>query len=191
MNSLTKVNICNMALAVIGSEPILDISEDSKLGNALSRFYDPARQAVLEEGEWSFALKHFTLNLSADDNETDYAYMYVLPADCITPVMLEGYDNYTFEIMGDYLYSNLPDAVLKYVWNIEDTTKFSPGFARALAHRLASDLAVYFKDKDAANYLQLYMLELRKALGKNVQYRRNNKMIKYPIEYTRFQERGY
>jgi hypothetical protein len=50
-------------------------------------------------------------------------------------------DSANFDIEGDVLYSNEPDAVLIYVRDVTDTTKFTPSFVSALGYALASYVA--------------------------------------------------
>jgi len=188
--SLSKVNICNMALASLGASPIIGLDADTKEAKALSRFYDPARQAVLAEGEWTFADKYATLAESALENKTLYEYMYILPADCLKPLHFVEYPSYPFEKSGKFLYCNLSPVTLKYTYDIEDTSAFSTGFTRALSARLASDLAVYMKNQDAQAYIQKYEYELAKGKGQDVVYQRNRKGSAYPVRLKRFEARG-
>lgn len=156
------VQICNMALSHIGSEArVSSISppDGSVEAGHCATFYDIARTTLLEPGNWAFALKRATLAQVTNESLT-WAYAYARPSDCMAArrilrpgVSLTvfnqddlGYspnddDSADFEIEGDVLYTNEPDAVLLYVRDITDTTKFTPSFSTTLAYALAGYLA--------------------------------------------------
>ena len=50
-------------------------------------------------------------------------------------------DSAQFEIEGDVVYSNEPSAVLVYVQDVTDSTKFPPSFTAAMSFLLAGYLA--------------------------------------------------
>ena len=156
------VQICNMALSHIGSDArVSSISppDGSVEAGHCATFYDQARTELLEPGVWAFSLKRASL-ASVSHLSTAWAYAYTLPSDCLralrilTPAL--GVTVFTqdevalatddgasapFEIEGTTLYSNEPDAVLVYVRDQTDTTKFTPSFVSTLSYLLASYLA--------------------------------------------------
>lgn len=156
------VNLCNMALSHIGSDArVSSISppDGSVEAGHCATFYDQARTEMLEPGSWAFSLTRAAL-ASLANGSTTWAYAYAMPSDCLralrvlTPaigmtvftqdeVTLATSDNDSaiFEIEGTTLYSNQPDAVLLYVRDQTDTTKFTPSFVSALSYLLASYLA--------------------------------------------------
>jgi hypothetical protein len=156
------VQICNMALSHIGSEGrVASISppDGSVEAGHCATFYDQARTEMLEPGNWAFALQRAALAQVANVSTT-WAYAYAKPADCMSAkrVLRPGstltvftqdnreyspndQDSATFEIEGEVLYSNEPDAVLIYVRDITDTTRFTPSFSAALGYLLGAYLA--------------------------------------------------
>lgn len=151
-----------MALSHIGSDArVASISppDGSVEAGHCATFYDQARTEMLEPGAWPFTLKRGAL-ASITNVSTAWAYAYTLPSDCLralrilTPtigvtvftqdeVTVSTSDNDTadFEIEGETLFSNEPDATLVYVRDITDTTAFTPSFISALSYLLASYLA--------------------------------------------------
>jgi hypothetical protein len=134
-----------------------------------ARFYPLARRELLEAYSWPFALKRSVL-APLTNISTVWAYMYARPANCITPLrvlplqVLESYslsiDRYTdaypdalvdtlftergtarFELEGDFIFTNEPEAVLLYTMEQTDTSKFTPLFTSAVGMLLASYLA--------------------------------------------------
>ena len=156
------VNLCNMALSHIGSDArVSSISppDGSVEAGHCATFYDQARTEMLEPGTWSFTLARAAL-ASITNPSTAWAYAYTKPTDCLrvlrvlTPslgvtvftqdeVTLATSDNDSadFQLEGTTLYSNQPDAVVLYVRDVTDTTRFTPSFTSALSYLLSSYLA--------------------------------------------------
>lgn len=156
------VQICNMALSHIGSEArVSSISppDGSVEAGHCATFYDMARSELIEPGTWRFARKRALLAEVTNESDT-WAYAYTLPSDCMRPLRVLtpgtaltvfnqdtlGYSSNEeagadFDIEGDVLYTNEPEAVLVYVRDVTDTTKFTPSFTSALSYLLASYLA--------------------------------------------------
>ncbi len=156
------VNICNMALSHIGSDArVSSISppDGSVEAGHCATFYDQARTEMLEPGTWAFTLARATL-ASITNPSSAWAYAYAKPSDCLRPLRVltpsvgvtvftqdavtlatNDSDTANFEIEGSTLYSNEPDAVLLYVRDITDSTRFTASFVSALSYLLASYLA--------------------------------------------------
>lgn len=156
------VQICNMALSHLGSEAqVSSISppDGSVEAGHCDTFYGQSRTEMLETGSWRFALKRATLAEVTNDSEM-WAYAYALPSDCLKPlriltpgdtvtVFTEDESTYSpndrssdeFDVEGAVLFTNMPEAVMVYVRDVTDTTKFTPSFTSALSYLLASYLA--------------------------------------------------
>ena len=156
------VQICNQALSHVGSEArVASISppDGSVEAGHCDTFYDQARTELLEPGLWRFALKRDPLAQTTNPSTT-WAYAYALPSDCLRALRVlrvnstltvfnqdqaiashDDRDGAPFDIEGDLLYSNEADAVLVYVRDVTDTTRFTPSFSSTLGYLLASYLA--------------------------------------------------
>ncbi len=154
--------ICNMALSHIGSEArVSSISppDGSVEAGHCATFFDIARTELIEPGHWRFVLKRAALAQVTNASLT-WAYAYAMPSDCMAPKRIlrpmstltvftqdePGYspndaDSADFNVEGDVLYTNEPDATLLYVRDVTDTTKYTPSFTAALSYLLASYLA--------------------------------------------------
>lgn len=155
--------ICNMALSHIGGRAqVSSISppDGSVEAGLCATFYDTARAEMIEPGSWRFTLARATLALLGTNPSSVWAYAYAMPSNCLAPKRIlragstltvfnqdareynpNDADSADFEVEGDVLYSNEPDAVLVYVRDVTDTTKFTPTFTSALSYLLASYLA--------------------------------------------------
>jgi hypothetical protein len=154
----SDVQICNMALSHVGSAArVTTISppDGSVEAGHCATFYSVVRLELIELFTWRFSLKRATLAEVANDSSA-WAYAYALPSDCITPLRvlgqgLEVSDLYAcaisdrgsaeFDIEGQVVYTNEPEATLVYKRDVTDTTRFTPGFTAAFGFLLASYLA--------------------------------------------------
>lgn len=166
----SDVDICNMALAHIGSDTIvasITPPDGSVEAGHCARFYPIARTECMDWGSWAFALKRVALSAVANPSQA-WGYAYALPSDMLSAKrviqtgVLTGFGfspslngfltpdetavfsergSADFTIEGDTLLTNEPEAVLLYTRDITDTSKFTPQFIVALSYLLASFLA--------------------------------------------------
>jgi len=157
------VQICNMALSHIGSEArVSSISppDGSVEAGHCAMFYDLARTELLEPGNWAFSLKRAPL-AEVTNPSTGWAYAYAKPSNCLRALRIlrpsiavtvftqdlvvdphaDDSGSASFDVEGDVIFTNEPDAVLVYVQDVTDSTKFPASFISALSYLLASYLA--------------------------------------------------
>lgn len=158
----SAVQICNMALSHIGSEArvsSINPPDGSVESGHCATFYDPARTEILEPGNWAFSLKRAPL-AEVDNPSTVWAFAYAKPSDCMRALRIlrpmgaftvftqddavlhvDDRNSAPFDIEGEVILTNEPEAVLTYVRDVTDTTRFPQSFASALSYLLASYLA--------------------------------------------------
>lgn len=176
----STVDICNMALAHIGADGVvssINPPDGSAEAGHCARFYPQARTELLESFAWTFAKTRVVL-AEVTNPSSIWAYAYALPSDCLTTVrvlntftlldfgFLPLYGFVTpsevalfnergcadFEIEGDTLLTNEPTAVLMYLRDVTDTSRFSASFNTALSYLIASYLAgPMIKGKEGAS----------------------------------------
>lgn len=156
------VQICNMALSHIGAGPLISsISppDGSVEAGYCATFYDIARTELLEPGTWSFALKRAALAPVTNASEV-WTYAYALPSDCLRALRIlrpslavtvfnqdevalrqDDRDGAPFDLEGQVLYTDQPDAVLVYTIDVTDSARFTGSFTATLSYLLASYLA--------------------------------------------------
>lgn len=151
----SALDICNLALAHLGDSAnvsSIDPPEGSAQAEHCARFYPVARDSLLEMHNWSFATRRTQPALLAEDIDTAWSYAYaaptglVKPIAVVTPGALDTADSepYAMEALATgvvVIYTNVENAVLRYVARVTDTTKYSPLFVDALSWLLASYLA--------------------------------------------------
>lgn len=159
------VDICNVALSRVGADgqvSAIEPPDGSVEAGYCARFYPIARRQLLEAHAWTFAKKRAALTEVTNTSEV-WAYAYARPVRCVKPLRVlladdvvsfdtvdapallarigHERDSADFEVEGDVIRTNQPEAVLVYTQDIDDTTKFSPGFEVALGVLLAAHLA--------------------------------------------------
>lgn len=149
------VDLCNLALSHLGEDAeviAIDPPDGSIQAAQCGRFYPMARDALLEMHPWTFASVRASLALTVAAAPSEWLFAYSLPALCIKPHAIYAPDALEDGRGADYIvesdpdgngviYTNVEEAVIRYTRLIEDTTKFTPGFAMALSRLLASYLA--------------------------------------------------
>lgn len=149
----SELDICNMALGHLGvSTKIQNLAaERSKEAQACRLFYEPTRDEVLRDFDWSFARRREALSKVADDPNTDWNYSYRKPAGALavrslpndagirvdTPasrvVFEEGSDT-----TGELIFADQTDAEVTYTYRETVAEKFPPDFVSALSLLLAA-----------------------------------------------------
>ena len=131
-----------------------------------------------------------------------WSYQFALPSDFQLLVALNdntywgcsslGDTTSNYQIMGLSLFCNAPQAVIQYVQNVADTTKFDALFTNCVALKLASMIATPLRQDGGRMEQALlaeYKVALREARTKNAgeqQARRFN-----PIPSSRFNQARY
>lgn len=79
----SQVSICNQALGWLGANLITSLDDDNKEAALCKANYDDIRDAVLEEREWTFAVRRITLAPLVLTPVYGYANQFLLPSDVI------------------------------------------------------------------------------------------------------------
>lgn len=145
------VSICNQALYLLGEEAITSLGDGTKPALLCSALWPEVRDAVLADHPWNSALVRVELARDASTPEYEYDYQYVLPTDpwCLRVVStdLDKYTNrdggraYPWKIEGRLLLTNATAIFVLYIARITDVTQYTHQLSRAMAAKLASELA--------------------------------------------------
>ena len=162
--AISNIAIANRALTLLAVDRILAFDENSEQARKMNAIFETTRDALLSEHNWNFARKERLLSLLSDEPLLDdYAYAYQIPSDCLRVLRLQTY--FTFAIYGNKVYTNSNDPRIEYIAQITDPTKFSAGFVKAFAARLAADLAYPITQNAtlAKNAEEIAMRDLKEA----------------------------
>ena len=139
----TETDIANMALASVGGSMLTSLPDDTSVEADLCRlFYTQARDEVLEFVQPTFATKRFEANLLESTPEWEFDYQFEKPGDFLK--MLETQDDqdgFEYRVERDRILSNSDALNIRYIFRLEDTSKFSSSFTRAVAFNLAAKIA--------------------------------------------------
>ena len=153
----TVAGVCNLALGMVGQRQLIDdIDESTDEAQACKTFFSTARDECLAAYRWSFNTKRAVLALSTEER-TGWDLVYVAPTDLLvdgpryvwdgarsTPVDLRIPNAVELNDAGDgyLLLTDEPDAELVYASQLNTVALWSNAFVKAVAARLAVDLAL-------------------------------------------------
>ena len=151
---MTNTDICNMALSYLARTRIKSLEENAEEAKQCQMFYEPSRRLLLRSYSWGFANR--LVRLAVLDTELPgFSYVYKYPAGCLAVRLI--YDTssarrrikekHSFEVMMTegavtVIATDVKDAWAEYTADVTDTAQFSPEFSEALAHYLASQMAM-------------------------------------------------
>ena len=154
MAQATEVGICNQALAKLGNSLnlIASLEDRSKEAKQCKLFYAQARDEVLEEYPWPWAMRR-NIPLALISENTDagaqYKYTYSYPSDCLmikrlvangcqdvatSPFSISIADNLTSNIIE----TDVENAVLTYIAKVTNPIVFKNMFITALSYKIAA-----------------------------------------------------
>lgn len=188
--AVSTVSICNQALGWLGADTILSLTDESKEAQLCKDNFDALRDAVLEEREWTFAVRRLELAPLVAAPVYGYSRQFLLPTDVIRVLNLpwgssdvfggllglsggasadrqQQYPDWRVETVdaGTVVLANLERIRIRVIWRVTNEKLWSTMFVQALAARLAADLAMPLTNsrtlqKDMWN---LYEMKLTKA----------------------------
>jgi len=168
------VTIINRALSTLGSEPIVSLTDNTPQAKIANRYYDESRKSVLSECLWNFATKRVMLNLVVDPlpwTVEGMQFVYQLPSDIIRIFEINS-ATAQWRVEQDKLISDSNEIGIKYVYNLEDTQRYTASFVDAFADKLASDMcyAILNSNTESSRILEKYEGQtLPKATAENAQ----------------------
>lgn len=167
---MTKTDICNRALAILGHDrTITDYDNDSSTEALRCRqFYMAALEEVLTEHDWDFATNEIRLRFTSTD-ENGYSRL-PLPADCVRFIaaMTPSGDPYPIRRTRNKLLvqNHGEDILLRYVSSDIEEESLPPKFREAFIYRLASLICgpMFGDVRKAESYTNLSKIKLGEAV---------------------------
>ncbi len=200
--AMTDVQICNIALARLGSTlRIASLTDGTVQADQCSLVYETLRDQILADFPWTFATRYGALTVKSTEIHPFYAYVYEMPADALRVLRVFAPDaakttREPFAVFNYYdagppiidakrIATDIEDAQAEFIIRITDPTIFTPGFIDALAWRLAAALA--FPLKVNAKDIPLLEAEYQRALGR-AQTSDANHGVTEAAKSTRYQD---
>lgn len=170
--TLSDILICSTALLELGSRPINSFDEDSEGARLCSNLYGPVRDEMLRAHPWGFAKKRVRLLPLADKPAFGYANMFLLPADFIRLIEINGLHEIAgvgfppgYAVENGKILSNDNAINLRYVFRNQNPAQYDSAFIRAMVLAMKKTLAYSITRDHAAvtNATQEWALALRQA----------------------------
>ena len=176
---LSRTQVINNALQMLGADQISDPSEQSESARQSSMVYDQCVREELMKQAWSFAKAQVRLPVSADAPTFRFARAFVLPADFIRLVELENRWVFSvqrtvdtnpipaFERQGRTIFTDLGAPLgITYIRDLsDDPTLWDPMFSAVVSSALALKLAMTLTKSEGTVSLvnKRYQQELKEA----------------------------
>lgn len=149
----SKLDICNMALAILGQVDLSSLTEENQRAQLCRQYYDIVRQQLLRAHDWSFAKATDKLLLiRKDDNKGKEWFVYNKPAGGLFIVKVfnnnrlqkpgEFYLEYDSVKKNEVIRTDVEDAYVEYTKDIEDTSIYDSQFIEAFSAALAAKIAM-------------------------------------------------
>lgn len=174
---ISKITVCNLALAQLGQAPISSLDQDDEKARRLNLFYEPVRDEVLRTHNWAFAGAEEPLVLI---EEVHGKFLYKYPAEALFVrrvfdpnsgrKSLKFREFFRTDLHCRVLETSSSQAYAEYTRRILDENLFDPAFVKSFSLALACDLAVALTGDSslASQLLQKYTLSLDEARRSNM-----------------------
>lgn len=174
---ISKISICNLALAQLGQSPISSLEQENEKARRLNLFYEPVRDEVLRTHNWAFAGVQEPLSLMQQEPDGQGQFVYKYPAQALfvrrvfdqSRPRIEYREFFRSDLHSRVVLANSAQAWAEYTRRITDETQFDAAFVKSFSLALACDLAVSLTAdiQLAGQLLQKYMTSLAEARRSN------------------------
>jgi hypothetical protein len=86
--SQDQISIINRAITELANARIMNITDPQKAAKSMDAVYEGVRDSALAVADWSFAMQRFRPNKEISTPLFEYAYQYIIPADCLRLVWI-------------------------------------------------------------------------------------------------------
>lgn len=142
----SEVSICNQGISWVGGNRITAFDNGTTEANLCIDNYEELKKAVLESADWSFAMGKSVPAPEAVGPAFGFTYSFVLPPTVLRVISVSDNPDYENNIdwqkEGNTVECDSKIIYVKFIQNIDDTTKFSPTFRQCLSARIAAEFAI-------------------------------------------------
>lgn len=169
----SEVSICNRALRLLRVQPITSLEEDGEAAGWCAETYPDARDALLAEYPWNFAVRRAALPALTQAPDWGFARAFALPAEpehALRLLKVEGEPAGAFlpyQVEGRRIVTDqaAPLRIL-YIARVVEPGSFSPLFVEALAARMAAEGAFHFTGSTSREQQLVELYERKVALAR-------------------------
>ena len=192
---VSKLSICNLALAYLGQAPISSLTQEDERARRLDLFYEPVKNEVLRAHNWGFAGAETTLSRVTQTPGADGCFVYQYPAQALfvrsvfevqaPQKSLPFHVFFNETTQSRVLKTTSAQACARYTRRITDETLLDPAFVKVFSLALACDLAVALTAdiQLAGQLLTKYQVALAEARRSNL-----SEQLEQPVAQDSFTE---
>lgn len=159
---MDSVQICNLALMMVGIPPITSFEDENNNAKQCKKFFPVLRDRVLRDHIWSFACSSYDLQvLDEESPDPEYRFVCTLPGDLIRVLNVVG--DFPYRLFGGKLLIDLHPARIHYIRRIEDPSLFDETFVEALQYLLAAEIGM--ANTRDPNLISFYRQEYERRLA--------------------------
>ena len=174
--STSEVSICNLALSWLGTNPITSLDDDTVEAKHCKANYEAARDATLEDRNWTFAIERMILTPEVAVPAFGYSHQFLIPSHVKRVVSVSNGGAIGSNTMGteidwqkekNKIVANEAKIYVRAVVLEPDPTRYPPTFVHALAARMAAEMAVPLTHSESLlkSMWQLYGTKIKIASG--------------------------
>ncbi len=178
---MSEVSISNKALGWLGADRITNLDDPQTEAVIAKENYAEARDFVLADHDWPFAIKRFNLALSTEKPAFGYANKFLIPDEILRVISLNEHDpayssgqtinTSRWDVENGFIVSDDLTANVRAVARITETRLFSPGFVNCVAARMAADMALAVtsssnREKSMEGKYQLFLRQAKRQDGR-------------------------
>ena len=186
---VSEVQICNQALALIGADFITSLDDNVNEAKLCKINYEPVRDAVLAEHDWSFATRWQTLAQEADPPPGEFQNSYPLPPDVLAVQFVgEDYQNpEVWQLEDNAIRTDATTCKCQVLYQVTDTSKYPSLFTQALVARLAAELAIPITNSRTLmeNMFAMYDQKMKRAAARDGQQGRSRRLRSHWLSTAR------
>lgn len=180
----SPTEICNLALSWLAGNRITSLEDDSDEARLCKANYNMSRRAVLEEQEWTFAIRRDEIPSLASPPLFGYQFQFLVPSTLIYGIAV--YDpadanirneeaeqiRHSYETNSDganIILADIEKIHIKFVGEVINTSRHSPLFDQTLAAHIAMNIAVQLTENEAhfVRMVKLFDANLDRAKSSN------------------------
>ena len=149
------VQIANLALSWMGQNQINSFTDNQNEAIIMNANYALARDKVLNDAAWTFALKRETLSPIVDAPVFGAGNKFLIPNNVLrvyrvyrasNTAQADLFTSAKWVREGQYIISNADVLWAHFIMRVTDSALFPPSFVHALAARMAADTAIVFTE---------------------------------------------
>ncbi len=172
--SISKIDICNLALAKFGQGSIVSLDDNCEEARVLSLNYDNCLESALRAFPWNFAQVSQAL-AEKTDTLSGWEFVYAYPSSCVKIHKVYSEDNgRVYEKSEFKIFSNgtekliacdIENAYAEFTYLVVDPGLYDSLFVKALSYLLAAEVvdALSGNSQRAVEMMQKYQLVVSEA----------------------------